>query len=171
LISQQLSICLAAVCLHLTPSKPDTDKPTGLVLDGSFRLPASALEDEAGKTLVLDYAKDPGFHEGGPLEFVTLISPEGIKQLMRMGYCYAKQLHEEGKLGMLQPIARDRFGHDEWVHQPRASSQPAGVGGGGQSGIDTIYSGVGAAAAAEAEGIASSGNGSDSGGAELRARL
>lgn len=117
----------------------------GLTLDGSFRLPASALEDEAGRTLVLDHYKDADFRAGtGPTDFVTLVSPERIKAMMRAGYRYAKKLHEEGQLALLQPIARDRFGHDAaaWggshQRQPPPQSQSQS-----QTGVETIYSGGG----------------------------
>lgn len=131
-----------------------TDRPyipaqqliTGLVLDGSFRLPASALQDEEGKTLVLDPYKDPQLPRaggGGPTDFVTLLSPEAIKAMMRAGYRYAKQMHERGELGMLQPIAKDRFGHEEMVHWPRSAAAEAvdAVARGSETGIETIYGG------------------------------
>jgi hypothetical protein len=43
-------------------------------MDGSFRLPASALEGNGnGTTLVLDHTKDPAFQTGtAPTEFVKL---------------------------------------------------------------------------------------------------
>lgn len=187
---------------HQTPSQTTTRPLTrlrnrGLAMDGSFRLPPSALDDGRGTTLVLDHYADPNLPRAGsgPTEFVSLLSPEGLKAMMRAGYRYAKTLHEEGKLEILQPIARDRFGHEDMVHYPRASGASgavAGVGGKSETGIGAIYSGgkgaavdaVMAAADRAAEGVMDAVGGDDdalsteeereeeeSGAGALRARL
>jgi hypothetical protein len=77
--------------------------------------------------------------------------------MMRAGYRYAKRLHEEGQLTMLAPIARDRFGHDELVHEPRSPSRMAGVGGKGRTGVGAIYSGGREPSVTVAEAVAEEG--------------
>lgn len=145
-------------------------------MDGSFRLTTAAMEGGEGRgntTVVLDHSCDPDLQRsGGPTDFVTLVSPEGIKAMMRQGFKYAKRLHEEGKLAALQPIARGRFGHEEMLHHPRAASTEgmgSVLGIGSQTGVGLLYSGGRgqAAAAASAAGVDGEGGGSE----ELRARL
>lgn len=85
------------------------------VLDGSFlmREEELLLPQGAGKgggpVVVLDHSQDEELRrEGGPADFVTLLSPDGVKALMRMGYQYARRRDRAGHFEPLRDSLRRR---------------------------------------------------------------
>lgn len=77
-------------------------------IDGSFLLDESHLKifhdkDPSHPTLILDHSKDTELGAKG-IDFVKLTTPEGIKNMMRLGYRAAQRMHEEGAFEMLEPL-------------------------------------------------------------------
>lgn len=72
-------------------------------IDGSFLAKANDyLPSHPRPSIIrLDWGKDPTFQDGGFFDFVQVVSPDKIWEILEKGKQYAKSLEEDGKLACL----------------------------------------------------------------------
>lgn len=75
-------------------------------IDGSFlaKAPDYLPEQQASSILRLDWSKDPAYKDGEYLDFIKVISKEGIWNILEQGKKHAQEMEERGRFKRLPKL-------------------------------------------------------------------